>query len=75
MHSKEHMYVSGLEFSRAAAASHKVGKGKKGTRFQSEKSPVICTKEIWGYFLLLFKQLCKCVCIHGAEHTGGTFFK
>ena len=37
MHSKEHMYVSGLEISRAAAASHKVGKGKKGTRFQSEK--------------------------------------
>ena len=30
MHSKEHMYVSGLEISRAAAASHKVEKEKKG---------------------------------------------
>ena len=69
------MYVSGLEFSRAAAASHKVEKGKKGRDFKVKKSPVICTKEIWGYFLLLFKQLCKCVCIHGTEHTGGTFFK
>ena len=39
MHSKEHMYVSGLEISRAAAASHKVGKEKKGTArdFKSEK--------------------------------------
>ena len=59
MHSKEHMYVSGLEFNRAAAASHKVEKGKKGRDFKVKKSPVICTKEIWGYFLLLFKQLCN----------------
>ena len=64
MHSKEHMYVSGLEISRAAAASHKVGKEKSEPRdFKvkkaGKKSPVICTKEIWGYFLLLFKQLCN----------------
>ena len=32
------MYVSGLEISRAAAASHKVGKEKRGPRdFKSEK--------------------------------------
>ena len=38
MHSKEHMYVSGLEISRAAAASHKVGKEKREPRdFKSEK--------------------------------------
>ena len=50
MHSKEHMYVSGLEFSRAAAASHKVEKRKKGTRFQSEKKPGHLYKRDLGLF-------------------------
>ena len=76
MHSKEHMYVSGLEFSRAAAASHKVEKGKKGRDFKVKKARSFVQKRFGVIFCSCSSNcIVMCIRIHGAEHTGGTFFK
>ncbi len=72
------MYVSGLEISRAAAASHKVGKEKREPRdFKSEKRARSFVQKRFGVIFCSCSSNCivMCIRIHGAEHTGGTFFK
>ena len=63
MHSKEHMYVSGLEISRAAAASHKVGKEKKGSPEISKvkKEPGHLYKRDLGLFFAPVQACVMCM--------------
>jgi hypothetical protein len=62
MHSKEHMYVSGLEISRAAAASHKVGKEKREPRdFKVKKEPGHLYKRDLGLFFAPVQACVMCM--------------